>query len=100
VDDLYLRLVKHLDLGEPVRLPFRTGTASPTWTTAFAQKLTPVTAGLTPLPNSPVVAGEEEAPFLLFKRSRMAGLGARLPVLPSRGRRRGFSKHALNHRIC
>ena len=64
VDDLYLRLVKHLDLGEPVP-PFRTGHSISYMDDRVLDKLgidlRYCWLGL--LPNSPVMRGEDEDTF-------------------------------------
>jgi uroporphyrinogen decarboxylase len=64
VDDLYLRLVKHLRLGEPVP-PFRTGHSISYMDDRLLEKLGTdlryCWSGL--LPNSPVTRGEDEDTF-------------------------------------
>src|SRR5512139_869156 len=64
VDDLYLRLVKHLNLGEPV-LPFRTGHSISYMDDRLLEKLGTDIRYCWPglLPNSPVVRGGDEDTF-------------------------------------
>lgn len=64
VDDLYLRLVKHLDLGEPVA-PFRTGHNISYMDDRLLDKLGTDIRYCWPalLPNSPVVPGPDEDTF-------------------------------------
>jgi uroporphyrinogen decarboxylase len=64
VDDLYLRLVKHLDLGEPVR-PFRTGHSISYMDDRLLARLGTDLRYCWPglLPNSPVTRGEDEDTF-------------------------------------
>ena len=64
VDDLYLRLVKHLDLGEPVP-PFRTGHSISYMDDRLLDKLDTDLRYCWPglLPNSPVTPGEDDDTF-------------------------------------
>lgn len=64
VDDLYLRLVKHLGLGEPV-LPFRTGHSISYMDDRLLERLGTDLRYCWPglLPNSPVIPGEDEETF-------------------------------------
>ncbi|HSD84214.1 MAG TPA: uroporphyrinogen decarboxylase family protein [Anaerolineae bacterium] len=64
VDDLYLRLVKHLNLGEPVR-PFRTGHSISYMDDRLLEKLGTDLRYCWPglLPNSPVIRGEDDDTF-------------------------------------
>jgi uroporphyrinogen decarboxylase len=64
VDDLYLRLVKHLDLGEPVP-PFRTGHSISYMDDRLLDKLGTDLRYCWPglLPNSPVTPGENDDTF-------------------------------------
>ena len=64
VDDLYLRLVKHLHLGEPVP-PFRTGHNISYMDDRLLERLGTDTRYCWPglLPNSPVNPGEDEDTF-------------------------------------
>jgi uroporphyrinogen decarboxylase len=64
VDDLYLRLVKHLGLGEPVS-PFRTGHSISYMDDRLLEKLGTDLRYCWPglLPNSPVITGEDEDTF-------------------------------------
>ncbi len=64
VDDLYLRLVKHLDLGEPVP-PFRTGHSISYMDDRLLEKLGTDLRYCWPglLPNSPVIRGEDADTF-------------------------------------
>jgi uroporphyrinogen decarboxylase len=64
VDDLYLRLVKHLDLGEPVQ-PFRAGHSISYMDDRLLEKLGTDIRYCWPglLPNSPVLRGEDEDTF-------------------------------------
>jgi uroporphyrinogen decarboxylase len=64
VDDLYLRLVKHLDLGEPVQ-PFRTGHSISYMDDRLLEKLGTDVRYCWPglLPNSPVNRGEDNDTF-------------------------------------
>lgn len=64
VDDLYLRLVKHLNLGEPVP-PFRTGHSISYMDDRLLEKLGTDLRYCWPglLPNSPVTRGEDENTF-------------------------------------
>jgi len=65
VDDLYLRLVKHLDLGEPVP-PFRTGHSISYMDDRLLEKFGTDVRYCWPglLPNSPVIRGEDDNTFL------------------------------------
>lgn len=64
VDDLYLRLVKHLGLGEPVQ-PFRTGHSISYMDDRLLEKLGTDIRYCWPglLPNSPVTRGEDDDTF-------------------------------------
>ena len=64
VDDLYLRLVKYLDLGEPV-LPFRSGHNISYMDDRLLERLDTDLRYCWPgrLPNSPVIQGEDEHTF-------------------------------------
>lgn len=64
VDDLYLRLVKHLNLGEPVR-PFRTGHSISFMDDRLLERLGTDFRYCWPglLPNSPVTRGEDDDTF-------------------------------------
>ena len=64
VDDLYLRLVKHLNLGEPVP-PFRTGHSISYMDDRLLEKLDTDIRYCWPglLPNSPVIRGEDDDTF-------------------------------------
>lgn len=64
VDDLYLRLVKHLDLGEPVP-PFRTGHSISYMDDRLLDRLGTDLRYCWPglLPNSPVTRGEDDDTF-------------------------------------
>ena len=64
VDDLYLRLVKHLDLGEPVP-PFRLGHSISYMDDRLLEKLGTDLRYCWPglLPNSPVTRGEDDDTF-------------------------------------
>lgn len=64
VDDLYLRLVKHLDLGEPVP-PFRSGHSISYMDDRLLEKLGTDLRYCWPglLPNSPVMRGEDDGTF-------------------------------------
>jgi uroporphyrinogen decarboxylase len=64
VDDLYLRLVKHLDLGEPVA-PFRTGHSISYMDDRLLERLGTDLRYCWPglLPNSPVTRGEDDVTF-------------------------------------
>lgn len=64
VDDLYLRLVKHLDLGEPVP-PFRTGHSISYMDDRLLETLGTDLRYCWPglLPNSPVTRGEDDDTF-------------------------------------
>jgi uroporphyrinogen decarboxylase len=64
VDDLYLRLVKHLNLGEPVP-PFRTGHSISYMDDRLLERLGTDTRYCWPglLPNSPVIRGEDDDTF-------------------------------------
>ena len=64
VDDLYLRLVKHLNLGEPVP-PFRTGHSISYMDDRLLEKLGADIRYCWPglLPNSPVISGEDDDTF-------------------------------------
>lgn len=64
VDDLYLRLVKHLDLGEPVP-PFRTGHSISYMDDRMLERLGTDIRYCWPglLPNSPVIHGEDDDTF-------------------------------------
>lgn len=64
VDDLYLRLVRHLDLGEPVP-PFRTGHSISYMDDRLLERLGTDLRYCWPglLPNSPVHPGEDENTF-------------------------------------
>ena len=64
VDDLYLRLVKHMDLGEPVP-PFRTGHSISYMDDRLLEKLGTDLRYCWPglLPNSPITPGEDEDIF-------------------------------------
>ena len=64
VDDLYLRLMKHLDLGEPVP-PFRTGHSISYMDDRLLDKLGTDLRYCWPglLPNSPVTPGEDDETF-------------------------------------
>lgn len=64
VDDLYLRLVKHLDLGEPVP-PFRAGHSISYMDDRLLEKLGTDLRYCWPglLPNSPIMPGEDKETF-------------------------------------
>jgi len=64
VDDLYLRLVKHLDLGEPVP-PFRTGHSISYMDDRLLEKLGTDIRYCWPglLPNSPIIPGDDADTF-------------------------------------
>lgn len=64
VDDLYLRLVRHLDLGEPVP-PFRSGHSISYMDDRLLEKLGTDLRYCWPglLPNSPVMRGEDDGTF-------------------------------------
>ncbi len=64
VDDLYLRLVKHLDLGDPVP-PFRTGHSISYMDDRLLEKLGTDIRYCWPglLPNSPVIPGKDDNTF-------------------------------------
>lgn len=64
VDDLYLRLVKHLNLGEPVP-PFRTGHSISYMDDRLLERLGTDLRYCWPglLPNSPVIPGEDDNTF-------------------------------------
>jgi uroporphyrinogen decarboxylase len=64
VDDLYLRLVKHLDLGDPVP-PFRTGHSISYMDDRLLERLGTDLRYCWPglLPNSPVIPGEDDNTF-------------------------------------
>ena len=64
VDDLYLRLVKYLDLGDPVP-PFRTGHSISYMDDRLLEKLGTDIRYCWPglLPNSPVIPGEDDNTF-------------------------------------
>jgi uroporphyrinogen decarboxylase len=64
VDDLYLRLVKHLDLGEPVA-PYRAGHSISYMDDRLLEKLGTDIRYCWPglLPNSPVIPGEDDDTF-------------------------------------
>jgi uroporphyrinogen decarboxylase len=76
VDDLYLRLIKHLDLGEPVP-PFRTGHSISYIDDRLLERLGTDLRYCWPglLPNSPITPGEDENTFhdsygQVWKRAR------------------------------
>jgi uroporphyrinogen decarboxylase len=64
VDDLYLRLIKHLGLGEPVQ-PFRSGHSISYMDDRLLEKLNTDLRYCWPglLPNSPVTQGEDDETF-------------------------------------
>jgi len=64
VDDLYLRLVKHLDLGDPVP-PFRTGQSISYMDDRLLERLGTDLRYCWPglLPNSPVIPGKDDNTF-------------------------------------